>query len=251
MKTKALIQCVLLVCALSVFGCKNKATSTDSGASASNGNTASTNSGSPDAANGSNAPNSSQPTASEAGASTSSSSAGVFAPKPIRVKPGTEIVVVADEPVSSKTNNSGDHFDVSVAEPVVVGDHVVIPKGARASGTVIDAKSAGKFKGNAELTVALSSITVQGTKYRVKTSDVTESGKSRGKRTAVGAGGGAVVGGLIGALAGRGKGAAIGAAAGAGAGTAGAAMTGERDVTIDSESKLSFKLEDALEIERK
>lgn len=160
-------------------------------------------------------------------------------------------MVVADEPVSSKTNNSGDHFDASVAEPVVVGDRVAIPKGARVTGTVVDAKSAGKFKGNAELTVALRSITVKGKEYRVKTTDVTETGKSRGKRTAVGAGGGAVVGGLIGALAGHGKGAAIGAAAGAGAGTAGAAMTGERDVTIDSESKLSFKLEDALEIERK
>jgi len=133
----------------------------------------------------------------------------------------------------------------------VVGDHVIIPKGARATGTVLDAKSAGRFKGNAELTVALSSVTVKGKQYRVKTTEVTQSGKGRGKRTAVGAGGGAVVGGLIGALAGHGKGAAIGAAAGAGAGTAGTAMTGERDITINSESKLSFKLENALEIERK
>ena len=244
MKTKALIQCVLLVCALSIAGCKSQTTSTDSGTSPSNGNATN----SPDNANNSSASNSTQP-ASPAGSS--SSSASLFTPKPILVKEGTEIVITTDQPVSSKTSNSGDRFDASIAEPVVVGDRVAIPKGARASGRVVDAKSAGKFKGSAELTVALSSITVKGKEYRVKTTDVTETGKSRGKRTAVGAGGGAVVGGLIGALAGHGKGAAIGAAAGAGAGTAGAAMTGERDITIDSESKLSFKLEDALEIERK
>jgi hypothetical protein len=172
-------------------------------------------------------------------------------PKPIVVKPGTEIVVTADQAVSSRTNNSGDRFDASLAEPVVVGDRVVIPKGARATGTVLDAKSAGRFKGNAEITVALSSVTVKGKEYRVRTTEVTKAGNGRGKRTAEGAGGGAIVGGLIGALAGHGKGAAIGAAAGAGAGTAGTAMTGERDITINSESKLSFKLQNALEIERK
>lgn len=248
MKTKVLMPSVLLVCAFGILGCKSKTASTDSGASPSNGTAATASSNPSDNTN--SASNSTQPAGSEA-SSSSSGSASLFTPKPILVKQGTEIVITTDEPVSSKTNNSGDHFDASVAEPVVVGDRVVIPKGARASGRVVDAKSAGKFKGNAELTVALSSITVKGKEYRVQTTDVTESGKSRGKRTAVGAGGGAVVGGLIGALAGHGKGAAIGAAAGAGAGTAGAAMTGERDVTIDSESKLSFKLEDALEIERK
>jgi uncharacterized protein YcfJ len=99
--------------------------------------------------------------------------------------------------------------------------------------------------------VTLSSVTVEGKEYQVKATDYADSGKGRGKRTAEGAGGGAVVGALIGALAGHGKGAAIGAAAGAGAGTAGAAFTGERDVTIASETRLHFKLKEPLEIQRK
>jgi hypothetical protein len=244
MKHKVLLQYVVVICALSLFGCKKTATSTDSGATAGGENTTSSSYG--------NSPASSAtPSSGAPDAAASSVSTPEPAPKPIVVEPGTEIVVVADQAVSSKTNNPGDQFEASVAQPVVVGDRVVIPKGARASGTVLDAKSAGKFKGNAELTVALSSVTVKGKRYRVKTTDVTESGKGRGKRTAEGAGGGAVVGALIGALAGHGKGAAIGAAAGAGAGTAGAAMTGERDITINPESRLSFKLENALEIERK
>jgi hypothetical protein len=113
---------------------------------------------------------------------------------------------------------------------------------------VTESKSAGKFNGNAELSVTLANIKVHGQEYRVETSSVTEAGKGRGKRTAIGAGGGAALGALIGGLAGHGKGAAIGALAGGGAGTAGAAYTGDRDVTIAAETRLSFKLRSPLEI---
>ncbi|HEV7967112.1 MAG TPA: hypothetical protein VGP19_06065 [Candidatus Acidoferrales bacterium] len=154
-----------------------------------------------------------------------------------------------DQTVSSKDNNSGDHFVASLAEPVVAGDRVVIPKGAKVTGTVVDAKSAGRFKGNAAITVTLNSIRVKGVEYRLNTTAVTEAGKGRGKRTAEGAGGGAVVGALIGALAGGGKGAAIGAGAGAGAGTAGTALTGNREITIGAETRLHFKLKEPLEIQ--
>jgi hypothetical protein len=167
---------------------------------------------------------------------------------PVVVSAGTVIVVTADQTVSSKTSNPGDHFNASLAAPIRINGEEVIPSGARAVGTVVEAKSAGKFKGHAEITVALSSITVQGQHYSVRTSSVTEAGKGRGKRTGIGAGGGAVVGGIIGALAGGGKGAAIGAGAGAGAGTAGAAFTGNRDIEINAETRLRFRLREPLEI---
>ncbi len=48
---------------------------------------------------------------------------------------------------------------------------------------------------------------------------------------------------LIGGLAGGGKGALIGGLLGAGAGTAGAAFTGNKDVTVPAESVVTFKLE--------
>jgi len=199
----------------------------------------------------------STPGAADSSAANSAPSGGqnpsepLFAPKPIVVEAGTPIRVTVDQSVSSKTSNPGDHFEASLAAPVIVDGKVVIPSGARARGTVIVAKSAGKFKGNPELSVTLDSITVNGQSYTLKTTSVTEAGKGRGKRTAIGAGGGAAVGALIGALAGHGKGAAIGAVAGAGAGTAGAAYTGERDITIAPESKLNFKLKERLEIRGK
>ncbi|MGC1170510.1 MAG: hypothetical protein WA886_16525, partial [Candidatus Acidiferrales bacterium] len=67
-------------------------------------------------------------------------------------------------------------------------------------------------------------------------------GQGRGKRTAIGAGGGAAFGLIVGALAGGGKGAAIGALAGGGAGAAGAGFTGKKDIVLPAETRLHFKL---------
>ena len=167
---------------------------------------------------------------------------------PIVIPAGTNISVTIDQSVSSKDSEPGLRVAASLAEPVVVDGQDVIRRGAKVSGTVINAKSAGRFKGNAELGITLSSIEVDGRKYTIHTSTFSEASKGRGKRTAVGAGIGAGAGAIIGALAGGGKGAAIGAGAGGGAGVAGAAMTGDRDITIAPETKLEFKLTKALEI---
>ena len=242
MRHQALVRYLTLISVLTLFGCRNTATSTDPGVSSS-GNT-----GNAATSSAANAP---VPEGTSAEKAPESAPLSAVAPRPIVVKAGNKIVITADESVSSKTSNSGDRFDASIAEPVVVGDRVVIPKGAKAIGTVTDAKSAGKFKGNAAITVTLRSVTVHGEEYRLKTTEVTESGKGRGKRTAVGAGGGAAVGAIIGALAGGGKGAAIGAGAGAGAGTAGAAFTGDKDITIAPETKLTFELQEPLEVRKK
>lgn len=170
------------------------------------------------------------------------------APKPILVDTGTPITVTMDQTISSKDSNAGDHFDASLAAPVIVDGKQVIPVGAKATGTVTVANSAGRFKGNAELDVTLESLTVNGRKYTVHTSSFTEASKGRGKRTVIGAGAGAAAGAVIGALAGGGKGAAIGAGAGAGAGTAGAALTGNRDIDLPAETKVTFTLTQPLEI---
>jgi hypothetical protein len=126
----------------------------------------------------------------------------------------------------------------------------VIPSGAQVSGTVTTAKSAGRFNGKAELAVSIDSVVVNGRTYQIETATVNETGGNRLKRTGIGAGVGAGAGAIIGALAGGGKGAAIGAGAGAGAGasTAGAALTGNRDITIPAESKLDFSLSQPVEI---
>jgi hypothetical protein len=171
--------------------------------------------------------------------------------KPVVVDSGTDIVVTVDQAISTKAANPGDHFDVSLAEPLLAGDRQVVPRGAKAVGVVTEAKSAGRVKGGAVLAVSLESITVGGENYAVHTDAVEQTGKGRGERTAIGAGGGAAVGAIVGAIAGGGKGAAIGAGAGAGAGTAGAVLTGNREIEIPAETKLNFKLTQPLEIRPK
>jgi hypothetical protein len=229
MENKALVRIFMMAGLIGLFGCGQSSTPS----------TAST-PGAADSSGGNSAPSAEQKPPEP-----------LFAPKPIVVEARTPIRVTVDQTVSSKTSSPGDHFDASLAAPVMVGDKQVIPSGARVRGTVTVAKSAGKFKGNAELAVTLDSITVNGERYSVRTTSVTEVSKGRGKRTAIGAGGGAAIGAIIGALAGGGKGAAIGAGAGAGAGTAGAAFTGERDITIAPETRLTFKLRQPLEVKEK
>ena len=125
---------------------------------------------------------------------------------------------------------------------------MVIPKGLNVNLKLVDASSAGKFKGRSELTVSLDSFTYQGKTYQIASSDVQEKGGSRGKRSAEVIGGGAVLGAIIGGLAGGGKGAAIGAGAGAGTGTAVQALTHGQKVKIASETRLDFTLHDPVNV---
>ena len=187
---------------------------------------------------------------SSSGSKSKSSIRDVLAPKPLVVPADTAIDVVLDESLSSKTATPGQAFDATVETPIEIDGKVAIPKGARARGTVKDAKAAGRFKGASLLELALKSVEINGKTYDISTSAPSFSHKGKGKRTAVAVGGGAGLGALIGGLAGGGKGAAIGAAAGAGAGTAGAAFTGKADVVLPAETGLTFKLKEPLEIKK-
>ena len=145
--------------------------------------------------------------------------------------------------VGSKTSNAGEGFNGTLANSVSVQGVRAIPAGASVTGTITDAKSAGKFKGAASLGLTLQSITIHGTSYPVSTNVYSQQTTGKGKRTAGFVGGGAGGGALIGGLAGGGKGALIGGLVGAGAGTAGAALTGNnRDISLPAETVVSFKL---------
>jgi hypothetical protein len=168
------------------------------------------------------------------------------AAKTVVVPAGTVLTVRLGQAVGSKISQPGEAFSATVAKAVVVGTETVVPEGASASGTVVDAKPLGRFKGGAVLSLKLTSIA----DLPVETSSVVRTEKGKGKRTATMIGGGAGLGALIGGLAGGGKGAAIGAVAGAGAGTAGTAFTGNKEIVLPAESALSFKLEQPLEVKK-
>jgi len=171
-------------------------------------------------------------------------------PKPFEIAPGTPLTVVLTSTINSKNVTAGQDFDATLASPVTVNEEVAIPKGSPVRVTVVNAKKQGAVKGEATLTIKLSSITVRGKEYPISTSTHSDLEKGKGKRSAVMTGGGAGVGALIGGLAGGGKGAAIGAGVGAVGGLATAAGTGGKNAEFPAESRLTFKLTSALTVDR-
>src|ERR1700751_2565502 len=79
---------------------------------------------------------------------------------PIVIPAGTTISVTIDQSISSKDSDPGARVAASVVEPVIIDGRGVILRGAKATGRVTDAKSAGKFKGSAALGVTLTSVEV-------------------------------------------------------------------------------------------
>ncbi len=164
-------------------------------------------------------------------------------PTAIDLPAGTAIRVRLDQDLGSKISQPGDSFTASVADDVVVNGQVVVAKGARAEGTVIDAKPLGRFKGGAVLSIRLERVQTESGSYPVSTSTIARAEKGKGKRSAAMIGGGAGLGALIGGLAGGGKGALIGGLVGAGGGTAGSAFTGNKEIVLPAETMLTFTLE--------
>jgi hypothetical protein len=162
--------------------------------------------------------------------------------KDVTIPEGTALHVTVDQTLASDRNHAGDSFAASTSEPVIVSGKVIIPKGAKVVGRIVDAKESGRLHAPARLAVALSSIEVQGKSYDLHSSTYRLTGKSHQNRNLGFIGGGAAGGALIGGLAGGGKGALIGSAVGAGAGTAGAAATGKKEIAIPAETRLNFKL---------
>jgi hypothetical protein len=170
------------------------------------------------------------------------------APSPLVVPAETIVSVVLNQAVGSKISTPGQAFSATVATPIEVDGRLAIPKGARASGIVREAKPAGRFKGAATLELTLTAVTVRNEDYNIRTTSPSQTSTGKGKRTAAMVGGGTGGGALIGGVAGGGKGALIGGLIGAAAGTGGAGLTGNRDILLPAETRLTFKLVEPVEI---
>jgi hypothetical protein len=159
-------------------------------------------------------------------------------PKVYTVPAGTPLVVRLEQTVSAKNNNVGDTFTGVLAQSVRVQGVTVIKAGAPVTGTVVASKGQGRFKGDGALGIGIRRVG----NYSVTTSSYEKSISGKGKRSTGFIAGGGGGGALIGGLAGGGKGALIGGLLGAGAGTAGAAFTGNKDVSVPAESVVTFNL---------
>jgi hypothetical protein len=161
---------------------------------------------------------------------------------------GTTVRVRLLETLDTKRNRAGDRFNATLDDPLVSGDRVVVPKGTLFSGHLIRAKSSGRLKGRAVMTLALDSFRLEGRTYRVRSTDSTRVSGRHGKRNSLWIGGGSGGGALVGAAAGGGVGALIGAGVGAAGGTVGAAVTGKKQIRLPAETLVTFRLKSALDV---
>ncbi len=139
------------------------------------------------------------------------------APKTAAIPPGTELQVRLNEPVSSKTNQSGDRVEMVLEKDIVVGENLLASEGSRVTALIREAKKSGRVKGRAEMSLTLTELTVENEKsYPLKCNTLKFRAKSGLKKDVLTTGIGGGVGGGLGGLIGGKKGAILGAILGGG-----------------------------------
>ncbi|HEY3453774.1 MAG TPA: hypothetical protein VGK64_04170 [Bryobacteraceae bacterium] len=159
----------------------------------------------------------------------------------------TPVVVRLIDSADSSRDFLGKEYRASLDEPLLnqTGE-VVAPRGSDVLIVLTNRQESGHFAGKTELRLALRSLTIQGKRYDVSSTDVVEASSSRTARSGKTIGGLAAAGAVIGAIAGGGKGAAIGAGSGATLGTLGQVFTSGQRVRVPSETRLTFRLQQPL-----
>jgi hypothetical protein len=93
-----------------------------------------------------------------------SSTPAVAPPTELLAPAGAEVLVELTELVGTKGRKPGDHFGIKLAEPLIVGDRVVIPAGAAGLGEIIDVARPGMAGRAAKLILAARYIETGGTR---------------------------------------------------------------------------------------
>jgi len=166
------------------------------------------------------------------------------------IPPGAVVHVRLLDTLDTKRNRAGDRFTATLDEPLVSGDRVVVPQGVPFNGHIVEARQSGRFKGRAVMALSLDSFDLNGVTYPLDATRAARTSAGHKKHNWLWIGGGSGGGAAIGAIAGGPAGALIGAGAGGAAGTAGAAITGKRNVTIPVETRLAFTLRTPVELRR-
>jgi type IV secretion system protein VirB10 len=181
---------------------------------------------------------------------------------PIVVKAGTKIPLMLKNSIDTKHSREGDRVYLETLFPIVVDNHIVIPKGSYVAGTITISKPAGTTK-KGELYIRFDSLTLpNGTtrdfRSRLSNADnvngkvdrdegVITGQRDKGdvaKTTAEGAGIGAGVGGIAGSVAGHSvAGLGVGAAAGAATGLAAVLLRHKPDAALPQGTTIEMLLD--------
>lgn len=81
-----------------------------------------------------------------------------FVSQVVTIPAGTVIEMTNKDPIESKTLTEGDRIRFAVAEDIMVGDVIAIPRGMEAEGTVSKARKAGRFGRDGKIEIAYDSV---------------------------------------------------------------------------------------------
>jgi hypothetical protein len=173
-------------------------------------------------------------------------------PHTVTIPLGTNLVVRLSERLTTERNQPGDQFSAVLDQPLTADGFVIAERGARVQGRIVELERSGKVRGLARMSVELTHLkTSDGQNVRINTSAYTKQAESTRTRDAEKVGIGAAIGAAIGAIAGGGKGAGIGAGVGGAAGAGDVAMTRGKPAELPVESRLTFRLSEALKLTEK
>jgi hypothetical protein len=158
----------------------------------------------------------------------------------VNVPAGTRLVVRMVDGLSGGNSRAGTLFTARLQGNIMVGNTIAAPDGSMVFGRIINSSGANRVAGRSELSLELTDIQVNGTRFPILSNDYSVQGGNALGGTARRTAGGAGLGAVIGAIGGRpGRGAAIGAATGGGASLL---VRGEQ-INIPSGTLLEFRLQ--------
>lgn len=160
----------------------------------------------------------------------------------VTVPNGTVLPVSINRWLSSGDAEPGSGFTAIVANDILAGGQIAIPRGATVEGTVLDAKGSGVLKGRGFLTLQLNTLDLGGNRIPLQSEPFTVEGHDKAAHSVASTAIGAGLGALFGAAIGRGTGAAIGAGVGGAAGLGTAAASNSGQATLRPEELLRFRL---------
>lgn len=177
-------------------------------------------------------------------------------PATLSVPTGTTFAIRLDETLSTETNQPGDPFSATLADPIVSADGLVlIPAGATVRGRVTAAEKSDRVGETAVIKVAFETISFGGRSYPLQAS-VVEANPERRTRTpkkesAAKIAAGAAAGAILGQVLGKDTESTLkGAAVGAAAGTAIAMGTADVDAVLPAGSQMVIRLDAPVEVPR-
>ncbi len=159
----------------------------------------------------------------------------------VTVPAGTRLMIGLDDELDTGENKDGDRFSGFLDAALSVDGKTVVPRGTKLYGRLREVEKAGRFRGKAELVLELTDIRLDAQLIPIVTDRIRIDGEKA--KTLQKVGGAAVAGAVLGAVVDGAGGAARGVAIGAGAGTVLAAITGGRQVKLEPETLLEFRLD--------